>query len=136
MMTGQRYRPVGFFTPRESVVYGGNMPAPPSQPEKPRVIVRTLVIDLTTARTAVVFPITANAVWALYASHVDARLDLQYESGGLRSDAMPVTQGFKIAGGGLRVDRLLITNTAQAGKSITLGYFDDPNAGDVDFDIT
>lgn len=124
-----RYRPVGFYTPRESVSYGGRPPS--SEPAPSPVIPRTQIIDLSVARTDSVLPIQGNILWAIAASATDATMTVKIEKGGERSDGMPCANDFRLAG--VAFDRVLITNAVQAGKTLTLAYMNDPNPGDVEF---
>jgi len=79
---------------------------------------KTITIDLTDARTMQQYEIGGNVLWAIASSSASATMQIRLNDQ-LR-DPIPVSIGLFIKG--VRFSRIFITNTAQAGESITILY--------------
>jgi len=79
---------------------------------------KTIRIPLDNARDLVAFEIGGTCLWAQAASDLAAQVDIRFNDQ-LR-DAMAISQGFFIRG--VPFSRIYVSNTAQAGKWITLFY--------------
>ncbi len=95
----------------------------------------TLVLDLATARNGVEYSFSGNFIKVIDASDINANIDVAFNSSG--HDAINLKKGR-----GIRADVLkwYLTNSAQAGKTVTLliatddslQIFDDGVVGDID----
>lgn len=81
--------------------------------------VRSIVVDLTTARTLQRIPIGGNFLWMVEASLSTASLTIAFsrENG---TEGVPFRQGTAVKG--VAFSEIFITNTAQAGVTVTLVY--------------
>jgi len=86
--------------------------------------VKLKTIDLTLARgTPQRIEIAGSMIWAVSATSLSALMTIYIGDAMLSSDGLPVGQGFFLRG--IRFSRLYITNTAQAGETITLVVVDE-----------
>lgn len=93
----------------------------PSQSETIRRVasVRTLTLDLATARDKEVFRISGTSLWALdYSGAADSEIQVFFSED--QSIGIPFGPGQSI--GGIPFADILISNEAQAGKTLVLAY--------------
>lgn len=79
---------------------------------------KSITIPLDNARTLHKFNIGGNVLWAARASSIGATVDVRFND--QRNDDIEFTRGFAIMGS--KFSCIYVTNTAQAGESITLIY--------------
>lgn len=78
--------------------------------------IRLITIDLASARTDEELSLKGNFVWAANATTLNSRIDIRFNN--QAGDVLPLLRGVSI--GGVPFTRLYISNTAQAGETITL----------------
>ena len=78
----------------------------------------TVTLDLANARTEAELKITGTILWALSASDLDASVTVKFNT--QAAEGIIFQRGLSIRG--MRYDRLFVTNTVQAGKTLTLFY--------------
>lgn len=83
----------------------------------PVQLYKTITLDLTAARSEVLFPVSGNYITLIDATDINVNIQVRFNLGSADSITLKKRQGVKIP-----FYSLFISNPAQAGKSVTLAY--------------
>lgn len=116
-------RTIGVGSPvdqQRSAVKGRNSTVPVSapSPDLPFSQFRRKDIDLATAQSEVTVELAGNVLWVANGTDNDALLEVKFVEGDQESDFIPMRRGMVVHY--QPFSRLIVSNTAQSGKEMTL----------------